>query len=73
VMDESARRPDGRDPDTWAGVVWRIVDRATESNTTLFRVSILLMLVGLVVIGAALCHAGLPGASPPGRSEARHV
>jgi hypothetical protein len=33
------------DPDTWYGLVWRIVSTALESNTKLVRVSILLILV----------------------------
>jgi hypothetical protein len=33
------------DPDTWYGLVWRIVRTAMESNANLIRVSILLVLV----------------------------
>lgn len=33
------------DPDTWYGLVWRIVRTAMESNANLIRVSILLILV----------------------------
>ena len=34
-----------RDPDTWYGLVWRIVRTAMESNANLIRVSILLALL----------------------------
>ena len=33
------------DPDTWYGLVWRIVRTAMESNANLMRVCILLVLV----------------------------
>jgi hypothetical protein len=33
------------DPDTWYGLVWRIVRTAMESNANLIRVCILLVLV----------------------------
>jgi hypothetical protein len=35
-----------RDPDTWVGLVWRIVRDAIESNAKLIRVCILICLVG---------------------------
>lgn len=33
------------DPDTWYGLVWRIVRTAMESNASLIRVSILVVLL----------------------------
>jgi hypothetical protein len=43
------------DPDTWYGLVWRIVRTAMESNAKLIRVSILVILlcVTLVLIARA--------------------
>jgi hypothetical protein len=35
-----------KDPETWVGLVWRIVRTAIESNTNLIRVCILICLVG---------------------------
>lgn len=42
---QAGERPQEPDPDTWYGLVWRIVRIAMESNANLVRVSVLLVLL----------------------------
>jgi hypothetical protein len=40
------QRTEENDPQTWVGLVWRIVRDAIESNAKLIRVCVLICLVG---------------------------
>jgi hypothetical protein len=50
ALEAGSGKPVGRelnepDPDTWYGLVWRIVRNAMESNANLIRVCVLLVLL----------------------------
>jgi hypothetical protein len=43
------REPKENDPETWLGLIWRIVRTASQSNANLIRVSVLILIAGGVL------------------------